>query len=95
MDYLLDILFILITKYKELCLISFYHTTLQTFLSNYCTYFYQLPSKTASAVCQATGDPHYIIWDGGRVHYQGLCTHLLAGSDENLVSQGQTNWKVR
>ena len=42
-------------------------------------------SSLESAVCQAQGDPHYYVWDVGRVNYMGLCRHLLAGTCENAT----------
>ena len=49
-----------------------------------------------AAICQAAGDPHYTIWDGGRVHYQGICTHVLCktcpGAD---LPEGMPKFEVR
>ena len=48
-----------------------------------------------SNVCQAAGDPHYRTWDGVRLHYQGLCRHLLAGVCGDDVPEDLIYWDVR
>ena len=47
------------------------------------------------AICQASGDPHYSVFDGGKVHYQGRCKHLLAGPCPGEGPAGFPDWKVR
>ena len=48
-----------------------------------------------SAVCQATGDPHYTVFDGGKADYQGLCTHLLASPCPEEDLGGLTDFTVK
>ena len=44
--------------------------------------------------CQASGDPHYYPWDGGKIDYQGLCEHLLAGTCPEMPGD-LPKWAVR
>ena len=51
--------------------------------------------SVASAVCQASGDPHYTTWDGGHFDYQGICLHLLAGQCGKKMPDGLEPWSVK
>ena len=50
--------------------------------------------NSASGKCQASGDPHYYPWDGGKIDYQGLCEHLLAGTCPEMPGD-LPKWAVR
>jgi len=43
------------------------------------------------AWCQATGDPHIRTFDGGIIHYQGVCTYVLA---RPVAGSGQPKFEV-
>ena len=47
-----------------------------------------------SAECHAWGDPHYTVFDGGKVTYQGKCRHLLAGPCEGQKPAELPSFKV-
>ena len=56
--------------------------------------FYKVALHTDHAVCQAFGDPHYAVFDGGKISYQGKCRHLLAGPCPGDVPAGMPNFQI-
>ena len=54
--------------------------------------------SSGECTCQATGDPHYLTFDGQKINYQGRCNYRLtcAGTETCgmcVNGRNQPHWK--
>ena len=61
--------------------------------NQYCKWvqIWQLHNQiSASSLCQVSGDPHILSFDGEAIHYQGDCVYVLSETSKDLDIKEET-----